>query len=167
MNYSRSNTRTIVVGNDTDRYFLGKYWDFKKPSVTIVLYNPTYISNYIVVDSTINKCLVNMHRMGFGIVRFVNLFSEKCNEQKELSVSSRVTDQTNNCYIEWAVEKSTIVLVAWGDKGGRTVKDKKVIDLLRRYSDKLVCFKHTSKGKPIHPGRAVSYKEGVCKYSFE
>lgn len=67
-------TAAVFSEDGAKRYLLKKYWDGKKPSLTVIMLAPSEASG-IVLDNTTLLVLNNASRLGYGSVSIVNLFA--------------------------------------------------------------------------------------------
>ncbi|PFR94859.1 DUF1643 domain-containing protein [Priestia megaterium] len=135
------------------RYSIVRSWNCQKEKATIIMYNPrTLEPNPFILGQSLSKCINFVIKDGdYGAIEVVNLFARISNSQKELEKEYKVFDELNFKYIKDAVESSSMVVLAWGKKGGRVSRNKKFINLIMNYQGKLKCFDIYDNKQPQYP----------------
>ena len=131
------------------RYLLSRQWNCQKDKAVFVMLNPSK-ADATVNDPTISRCISFAEKMGCGSLDVVNLFAFRTAYPKELKACPKPVGRLNDQYIAGAVEKASLIVVAWGNWGRLHDRDQEVLDLiaLRR---PLLCFGTTREGQPRHP----------------
>jgi hypothetical protein len=121
---------------------------------TVVLYNPVHRGDRR--DQTTGKCMNWLCGDGtIGQVEFVNLFAFRHRDPLALAaLASEGTDVVgpeNDRFIAAAIERSDLVVLAWGANPRRIdpARSAKVLSWI----EKPQCFGINNDGSPIHPNR--------------
>jgi hypothetical protein len=121
---------------------------------TVVLYNPVHRGDRR--DQTTGKCMTWLCGDGtIGEVEFVNLFAFRHRDPLALvalaSAGVDVVGPENDRFIEAAIERSDLVVLAWGANPRRVDPERsaKVLSWIQKPQ----CFGLNSDGSPIHPNR--------------
>ena len=150
----QTNLETAALFSDDGkkRYLLKKFWDGKKPCLTIIMLAPSAASG-IELDKTTLLTLNNADRLGYGSVAIVNLFATL--NDFDLSHAEK-EDKVNLDIILKETENSDRVIYAPGV--GRTknqvFKDRaeQVLDAMKPYENKLYCIaSKDGKLRMVHP----------------
>lgn len=146
---------TAVISNDgLYRYRLERIWDDSKPSLVIVMLNPS-TADASINDPTIRRCIAFAMRDGYGGICVVNLFAFRATKPSDLKKEYNPFGPKNNDYIETAVKYSvdndSKVLCAWGSHGSLLGGDAIAINIMMGLRAEMVCLGKTSKGQPKHP----------------
>jgi hypothetical protein len=131
------------------RYLLGRKWDENLQQVTFLMLNPS-TADHEQDDPTLRKCINFAKFWGYGSLEVVNLFAYRATNPRELRQVNEPVGRKNNYYLELAIKKTHLIILAWGTKGSFQKRDKEVLNLI---SDKqpLYCLGLTKYGYPRHP----------------
>lgn len=153
INFESLKACNIVNKEKKCRYSIVRSWNSQKEKATIIMYNPrTLEPNPFVLGQSLSKCISFVIKDGdYGAVEIVNLFARISNSQKELEKEYKVFDEMNFKYIKSAVNSSSMVVLAWGKKGGVVSRNKKFKNLIMNYPGKLKCFDVYDNKQPHYP----------------
>ena len=131
------------VFNDdrTHRFLWKRVWDKDKPSVTVIMLNPS-LSDNIVTDTTTSLVVNNIASFSeYGGVEILNLFSVLTPKLRFTDVEENLNAKENDSYILKSVESSAKTIIAWGRVVDSNAKIEEraiqVLNLLQKYKDKL------------------------------
>lgn len=144
----KNTIRTEVKGDDTNRYLLKIEWKADTPSALVIMLRAGK-TNGISFDRSMNYCISNLARLGYGSVSIVNLFSD-------LSCEIREEDEEKNLKaISSALSEVDSVIYAAGtgkDCNKKVLSRKmKVMELLKQSGKKLYCISDPGGKKFYHP----------------
>lgn len=131
------------------RYSLSRQWNAELPRVAFIMLNPSK-ADASINDPTISRCISFANRHGCGALEVVNLFAFRTAYPEELRSCRSPVGKLNDQYIQQAVEKASIVVVAWGNWGYLHGRDVEVLGLIGA-KHPLFCFGVTLRGQPRHP----------------
>lgn len=139
----------VIDASGQYRYSLLREWDSNAHRVTFIMLNPS-TADATIDDRTINRCINFASTWGYGSIEVVNLFGYRAKDSDEIKKSLNPIGKDNDKYILEAVNRSSIVVLAWGDHGTYLSRDLAVLRLLSAVKD-IYCLGITSKGNPRHP----------------
>lgn len=131
------------------RYLLSRLWNAEGKKAVFVMLNPS-TADATFNDPTISRCITFAQKMGCGALEVVNLFAYGTAYPRQLRACRRPVGKLNDQYIGTAVEKASLVVVAWGNWGRLHGRDQEVLQLIAAKSP-LFCFGITGQGQPRHP----------------
>ncbi len=132
------------------RYRLTRQWDRTRPSLTIIMLNPSQ-ADTAVDDPTIRRCMGLAHPWGFGSIIVVNLFAYRTAYPRRLGQVEDPVGPHNNTSLWEATQTSPKILLAWGNGGHLHQRDIGVLELLSPFRKKW-CYLHLNRsGQPRHP----------------
>ena len=145
-------TAAFFSDDGTRRYLLKKFWDGKKPALTIIMLAPGEASG-IALDNTTQLVLNNAVRLGYGSVSIVNLFAV-LNDTALACVEEK--DEDNLSVIIEEVKRSDTVVYAPGvGKAKNPIfqnRAAQVLEALKPYSGKLKCISNADNTvRLLHP----------------
>lgn len=145
-------TAALFSDDGNKRYLLKKFWDGKKPCMTVIMLAPSEASG-IVLDNTTLLVLNNASRLGYGSVGIVNLFAIL--NDSDLT-AAEAEDPVNLNIILEEVKRSDIVVYAPGvGKAKNPVFQERaaqVLEILKPYEDKMHCIvSKDGKARLMHP----------------
>lgn len=150
--------RAYDVGTDTFRLFLTRLWDADKPTLGVIMLNPSY-GNGHADDPTITKLVTIANAHGFGGISIVNLFDVKTPDFKRdirsQKISSGITSAQNDKYIDDVLSEYDEILLAWGHDGAYLNRDREVLNRLPS-DKKYLCLGVNKNGTPKHPGHLAN-----------
>ena len=134
------------------RYALRRVWDRSKPIVCYLMLNPSKADERF-NDPTVERCEQRARAMGFGGYTIVNLFAFRATDPLEMMDAEDPVGSENDKYILQAVQKSSMVICAWGNGGSFMGRAEHVEVMLRLagFSPKMFVLKFTSRNQPQHP----------------
>ena len=145
----------IFNDDKTHRFLLKRIWDKDKPTVAVVMLQPS-LSDTIVTDVTTERCINNIARLeNYGGVQIVNLYSLltpklnfRWNSDEDLNAPE------NNEYIKKAANECEVVVLAWGRSttNNDRIADRAVavVNMLLKHKDKLVVISDGERSG-LHP----------------
>lgn len=145
-----------ISANGLYRYTLGRRWDVWKPFVCWIMLNPS-TADALTDDLTIVKCRRFSADLGGGGLVAVNLFAYRATQPADLVDAAEagidVVGSDNDKAIRDAVNRSTIVIAAWGVHGDLYGRAAAVARLIgpKRFLHRL--GPTTKHGYPRHPSR--------------
>ena len=132
------------------RYRLRRQWDPALPSCGFVMLNPSTATE-VRSDPTIRRCVGFARSWGYGAIEVGNLFALRSRDPAALR--GRGIDPVgvgNDAAIAEIVDRSDLVVAAWGVHGELRQRGERVFADLRR-SGKLAHLGLTKGGQPRHP----------------
>lgn len=143
--------RTEVIFNEekTHRFLLRKEWDKTKEKAMIIMRNPSN-ADEITLDYTTMFIINNLHKLGFGSVDIVNIYSKvNSNSIVELEDDKKEQKENQN-QIDKSSARADKIIIAWGmNTSSKKMEARKEITIKR-------LIKHLDKICQIsdHRGRA-------------
>ena len=131
------------------RYLLRRKWDENAPQITFVMLNPS-TADANQDDPTLRKCIHFAKSFSCGSLEVVNLFAYRATNPRELKKIADPVGSRNNCYIELAIRRADLIIVAWGTKGIFQKRNDEVLNLISG-KQSLHCLGLTKDGHPRHP----------------
>lgn len=131
------------------RYTLLREWNSDAPRVAFVMLNPS-TADAEIDDRTINRCINFARSWDFGSIEVVNLFGYRTKDFNSIKGVHNPVGDDNDEFIKTVVDRSNIVVVAWGDNGTYLSRNSAVLKLLSEVED-LYCLGITRKKNPRHP----------------
>lgn len=147
----------------TYRYELRRVWHPAKPLVAFVMLNPSKADNNV-DDPTTRKCMGFAYRWNFGGVILLNLFAYRATDPDDLFLAQKqkfdIVGPENDATIQSALSDAKKIVVAWGTKGGPTLRALEVSTALNAPVEAL---KISAQGHPWHP-LYVPYQAQLVKW---
>ena len=132
------------------RFMLMRQWgDNDDNFVNFIMLNPSMADDKH-DDPTIKSCIRLAKNWGFDGLYVTNLFAFISSDPDELNIFDKPVGDNNNEYIKRYAEISKKIVLAWGNHGNLTGRDKEVVKLARDIGD-LYCLKMTKLNHPMHP----------------
>ncbi len=131
------------------RYLLRRKWDENAAQITFVMLNPS-TADANQDDPTLRKCIHFAKSFSCGSLEVVNLFAYRATNPHELKKVADPVGSRNNCYIELAIRRADLIIVAWGTKGIFQKRNQEVLNLISNKKS-LHCLGLTKDGHPRHP----------------
>ncbi|WP_038015682.1 DUF1643 domain-containing protein [Synechococcus sp. PCC 7335] len=132
------------------RYCLGRRWQSGGSSVAFVMLNPSQ-ADASRDDPTLRACMQFAQRWEYAALDVVNLFGYRTPHPTKLKqVDDPIGDQ-NDRYLRQAVEAAERVVLAWGNWGCLSGRDRAILSLLAPYREKLTYLQLNRSGQPRHP----------------
>ena len=131
------------------RYLLWREWNTQGKTVSFIMLNPSR-ADAETNDPTITRCINFAQSWGYGRLEVVNLFAYRTPDPSLLKQAIEPIGRDNHSFILESVEKSSRVILAWGNHGTWQQQDLFILELLKNYNH-LYCFGTTKKGCPRHP----------------
>jgi hypothetical protein len=128
------------------RYALWRIWDESKPRLLIIGLNPSIADDR--KDSfTSARCMKFAQSWGYGALYIANLFAHCSQDPHALTKDADPVGPENDRWLIKLSQDASLVVAAWGSRGGYRGRDIAVLRLLRRVH----CLGVTRRGKPRHP----------------
>ncbi|KZL48024.1 hypothetical protein A2T98_20395 [Nodularia spumigena CENA596] len=143
------------------RYLLGRKWDENLPQVTFVMLNPSTADDQK-DDRTLTRCITFAKSWGYGSLEVVNLFAYRATDPDKLFQINDPVGSENNTWIQLAINRADLIIVAWGGNKYPTLKNRnaEVLSLISSLGKTLYSLgKLTADGHPRHPVRLSSSTE--------
>jgi hypothetical protein len=86
----------------------------------------------------------------FGSMEVVNLFAYRATDYRELFKANDPIGEENNHFLLLAVERCSIIVLGWGNRGTFLNRDRQVIQLLAGRRG-VYCLGNMKDGQPRHP----------------
>jgi hypothetical protein len=133
------------------RYTLWRKWDDAAPRILFVMLNPSR-ANEEINDQTIRTCIGFAMHQNFGSMEVVNLFAYRTSDPRMLMRARNPIGEENDAFILEGCQRSSTIVLAWGNHGKHLDRSNSVIsDLVRQTTQDLVCLGTTKEGFPRHP----------------
>ncbi len=147
----------IIVGDY--RYSLWRTWDVTEPRLLWILLNPSYADGEN-DDQTLRRCRRFSQQRNCGGLEIVNLFAYRTPDPETLLHTCNPVGDENDEYVKKAIERATVIVVAWGAWGAKGMyrqRAQAVLTRLSQYPEKqLLCLGITLEGCPRHPCRMAT-----------
>lgn len=142
----------VIDPTGSYRYSLIREWVSTKPRVIWIMLNPSTADSQE-DDPTIDACIRFTKKWGFGSFEVVNLFAYRSKDPDDLEEVDKSTaiGTENLKYISEALERSDLIVTAWGENGKihKRNQDDELISLFSNYQ--LKCLDILKGGEPRHP----------------
>lgn len=136
-----------TLSNDRKyRFELHRIFDTSKPLVAFVGLNPSTADEDI-DDPTITKCINYAKKWGYGGFHFVNLFSFRATDPKEMMNATEPIGIDNDNYLKSVFQKVEKVVCCWGELGTYKDRGNEVLKLINNP----YYLKMNKNGQPAHP----------------
>lgn len=135
----------------TYRYDLWRLWDESKPILTFVMLNPSTADD-VENDPTVERCQRRALKLGFGMVRVVNLMAYRSTDPEALVPLERNVSfgPDNRKHLQTALQTSGQMICGWG-KYGHLGPVAWFTTQARRAGVPLYALKVNKDGSPQHP----------------
>jgi len=128
-------SKAIFSDDKEHRLLLRKEWNNEKPSAMVIMINPNF-------DMTTMLVINNLHKLGFGSVNIVNLYSrimEKLNLR--FNGDDELIDDESDAVIEQYAAMSDAIIIAWGTIGKNTLRVRKrqkyLLEMIKQHANKM------------------------------
>lgn len=132
------------------RYTLARRWGPGSGSVLWIMLNPS-TADADADDPTIRACRAFSERWGKNALEVVNLFALRSTDPRKLTDAEDPVGPENDDHIVQAVERSDLIVAAWGARGNLYGRDDEVSRFLALRSRVPRCLGITKAGDPRHP----------------
>jgi len=133
------------------RYLLYRKWGNLKKKVTWIMLNSS-TADETLDDPTIRRCIGFAKQFDADELDIVNLFAYRSTNPEKLYTVEDPVGKENDDYIRKSIEKSSLIILGWGNHGKLLNRSDEVISkLLKPYSDKVFALKILKNGEPGHP----------------
>jgi hypothetical protein len=140
----------------TYRYLLGRRIGEGQRTALFVMLNPS-TADASEDDPTIRRCIGFARREGCGVLEVVNLFAYRATDPATLRATLDPIGPANDHFLGQAVERASLVVVAWGVVPRRPVR--RAWEVGGAINDNLLahgrrgpfCLGTTANGAPRHP----------------
>ncbi len=136
----------LFSDNRKYRYTLWRIWDSKSGYAMFVGLNPS-TANETEDDPTVRRCIGFTKLWGYGALCMTNLFAYRATSPKDMQRADSPIGSANDYFLKNIAVSASIVIAAWGTRGGFLQRDKAVISLI---PNKHV-LRLTKGGYPAHP----------------
>ncbi|HUB88612.1 MAG TPA: DUF1643 domain-containing protein [Dyella sp.] len=139
------------------RYLIREIWDFRKPRVGWVLYNP---STATADETDATKSRIRNFTIAWGYGGFLLANQHAGGRSPNPGDLSGMEDPTGPDCDKWLAHlerEADLIVVAWGDLPQTPDRTRQVVDILRAGGKPLHCLGTNASGSPKHPiarGRA-------------
>ena len=157
-------TGAVFSPDKTHRYRLWRTWDESRPSLVMVMLNPS-IADETQNDPTVERCQRRAMAMGFGRLEVTNIFALVSTDPAGLYSHSDPVGPDNDAAILDAVKGAGMVICAWGTHGQHVGRAKAVVDLLKGSGVQPFALGINSDGSPKHP-LYIGYAVDPVPYSL-
>ncbi|MEM1484020.1 DUF1643 domain-containing protein [Oscillospiraceae bacterium PP1C4] len=161
----KSTMKTEVIYSDDKlhRLLVKRVWNPELPSACIIMLSPSSIADETSLDMTSMYVINNCHKLGFGSVHIMNLYSK-------MDSASHENILENDGLIQKVCKDCSSVILAYGT-GCQTKqvlsRINTILDLLRPFQDKLFEISD-GKGSGYHPlGKTVRLKWELVPFYLE
>ena len=131
-------SKAIFSDDKEHRLLLRKEWDSEKPSAMISMINPN-TADTVNFDMTTMLVINNLHKLGFGSVNIVNLYSrimEKLNLRFN-GDDELIHDEADEIIQQYAA-MSDAIIIAWGTNTLRVrERQKYLLELIKQHASKM------------------------------
>jgi len=147
-------TGAIFSDCEKYRYRLWREWNDSQPTLCFIMLNPS-MADETTNDPTITRCASRAIEMGFGRLEVANLFPWRATDPAEMVAAEDPVGPINHAdgAILGSVERSTMVICAWGAHKFAAARAAEVIRLLKAtgYAENLFHIGLNNDGSPRHP----------------
>lgn len=114
-------SKAIFSDDKEHRLLLQKEWNSKKPSAMVIMINPN-TADTVNFDMTTMLVINNLHKLGFGSVNIVNLYSRIMEKLcLRFNGDDELIDNEADEIIQQYAEMSDAIIIAWGTIGKNTL----------------------------------------------
>ena len=128
------------------RYVLERRWDNGLPQVMFIGLNPSTADERM-DDPTVRRCVRFAKDWGFGSLILANLFALRSTDPRGLFDADDPIGRWNDRWLNRLSDRASLLVAAWGVRGGFRGRDKVVADRL----PEMHCLGTTKDGYPRHP----------------
>jgi hypothetical protein len=111
--FGRATSWADFSPDNTYRYLLGRRVGEGDRTALFVMLNPS-TADAREDDPTIRRCMGFARREGCGVLEVVNLFAYRCTNPAALRLPDDPVGPANNHFIEQAIGRASVIIVAWG-----------------------------------------------------
>ncbi len=138
---STISNEAVFSDDNRHRLLLRKMWDNKKPTAMIIMINPNS-ADELSSDTTTMLVMNNLHKLGYGSVDIVNLYTMIIGKIRfRFNSDDDLLHPDNDDVIYRSAEKSDTIIIGWGTVGLHNMRirerQKAVLDMLKPFSDKI------------------------------
>ena len=137
----------IFSADNNYRYFLQRTWAPKGKTVAFICLNPS-TADANIDDQTVRKCIRFAQRWGGARLIMGNLFAYRATDPRLLLKTPDPVGKENDGWLLKIVERSDILIAAWGLRGTLKGRDDVV---LKKFKDQFSALHLTKNGCPSHP----------------
>ena len=134
-------SKAIFSDDKEHRLLLRKEWDSEKQTAMVIMINPN-TADTVNFDMTTMLVINNLHKLGFGSVNIVNLYS-RIMEKLDLRFNGDdelIHDEADEIIQQYAA-MSDAIIIAWGTIGKNTLRvrerQKYLLDLIKQHANKM------------------------------
>lgn len=134
----------------TYRYWLGRFWARDRPSLALVMLNPSR-ADHQHDDPTLRRSIRFAQDWGYGSLIVVNLFAFCTTSPRSLRLAADPIGVNNDACILRAAQGADRIVLAWGNHGSFRHRDRAVLEVLTPHATQLYSLGLTRTGQPRHP----------------
>lgn len=141
----------VLSADGRFRYMLTREWQIEKRSVVWIMLNPS-TADHKINDPTIRKIIAYSKRWGYDRLDVANLFGFRTPDPRLLAREKDPVGAENDFWLRFAVERSDLVVCAWGSRGTLNGRATIVRRILREMGVTPSMLRaNPSSGEPGHP----------------
>ena len=134
-------SKAIFSDDKEHRLLLRKEWNSEKPSAMVIMINPN-TADTVNFDMTTMLVINNLHKLGFGSVNIVNLYSRIMEKLcLRFNGDDELIDNEADAVIEQYAAMSDAIIIAWGTVGKNTLRVRKrqkyLLEMIRQHANKM------------------------------
>lgn len=138
---STISNEAVFSDDNRHRLLLRKVWDNEKPTAMIIMINPNS-ADELSSDTTTMLVMNNLHKLGYGSVDIVNLYTMITGKLHfRFNSDDDLLHPDNDDVIYRSAEKSDTIIIGWGTVGIHNMRirerQKAILDMLKPFSDKI------------------------------
>ena len=138
---STISNEAVFSDDNRHRLLLRKVWDNEKPTAMIIMINPNS-ADELSSDTTTMLVMNNLHKLGYGSVDIVNLYTMITGKLHfRFNSDDDLLHPDNDDVIYRSAEKSDTIIIGWGTVGLHNMRirerQKAVLDMLKPFSDNI------------------------------
>ena len=132
------------------RYLLTREWNSGSGTCLFIMLNPS-TADAARDDPTIRRCTNFSRAWGYRRLEVVNLFAGRATTPAALFRMNDPCGPENDAHIISAAARADATVVAWGNSGAMTGRDRAVLRLLHESSRPVLSLGVNRTGLPRHP----------------
>lgn len=134
-------SKAIFSDDKEHRLLLRKEWNSEKPSAMVIMINPN-TADTVNFDMTTMLVINNLHKLGFGSVNIVNLYSRIMEKLcLRFNGDDELIDNEADEIIQQYAAMSDAIIIAWGTIGKNTLRVRKrqkyLLEMIKQHANKM------------------------------
>lgn len=134
-------SKAIFSDDKEHRLLLQKKWNSEKPSAMVIMINPN-TADTVNFDMTTMLVINNLHKLGFGSVNIVNLYSRIMEKLcLRFNGDDELIDDESDEIIQQYAAMSDAIIIAWGTIGKNTLRVRKrqkyLLEMIKQHANKM------------------------------